>query len=104
MVTYKGEHTSLFMLCEKLCFDRKRSNTIRQRVMNGWTIEDAICKPIKKEMNNPNRSKILDTITGEVYETLESAAKHFKIPKTTLSARLRGVLKNNTNLKYYEPK
>lgn len=52
---------------------------------------------------NPNDyscKRVVDKSTGEEFKSIKIAAIHFKIPPTTLSHRLIGRLKNNTNLEF----
>lgn len=46
--------------------------------------------------------KIINTKTGEIFDSLTSAAKIINIKRTTLNAKLSGQNKNNTNLEYYD--
>lgn len=50
---------------------------------------------------NPNSRKIINTDTNEVYNCIREAAEKNNIAKNTLSLKLCGIRKNNTNLKYY---
>jgi hypothetical protein len=47
IVNYDGEEVSLTILCARLDFTKQQNRNIRDRVMRGWSIEDAINKPIK---------------------------------------------------------
>lgn len=46
-VWYKGEKIAFMLLLDKLKLTSKH-NTIRNRILRGWTVEDAIDTPIKK--------------------------------------------------------
>jgi hypothetical protein len=55
----------------------------------------------KKRTILPKTNKfVLDTNTGVFYDSLKEASFYNNIPESTLSARLTGRLKNNTNLTY----
>ena len=51
-------------------------------------------------VNTPKRKKVIDTITGQIYESLNYAAQVHNIPKARLSKYLLGTRTNKTNLKY----
>lgn len=51
---------------------------------------------------NPAAKKVIDTITGFIYNTVTEAAISLSIKRTTLVMMLNGKNKNRTNLKYYE--
>ena len=51
-------------------------------------------------VNAPKRKKVIDTITGQIYESLNYAAQLHNIPKARLSKYLLGTRTNKTNLKY----
>jgi len=46
------------------------------------------------------QKKVIDTQTNMVYKSILEAAKVSKIPFSTLSRKLNGISKNNTNLKF----
>jgi group I intron endonuclease len=51
-------------------------------------------------INAPKRKKVIDTVTGQIYESLNYAAQLHDIPKSRLSKYLKGTRTNKTNLKY----
>lgn len=51
-------------------------------------------------VNASKRKKVIDVVTGQVYESLRIAAEIHNIPKERLSKYLLGVRTNKTNLKY----
>lgn len=59
-------------------------------------ISCAIPKPAKVEAK-----KVVCAKTGHIYESLTEAAKAHAIPHQTLSKKLRGTIRNNTNLQFY---
>ena len=48
-----------------------------------------------------NRRAVINTITGEIYDSIIEAANKINMKSTTLNAQLSGQNKNTTNLKYY---
>jgi len=54
------------------------------------------------KVHEPKRKKVMNTITGEIYESLRIASDKLNIPKYELSRRLLGKRKNNTNLIYLD--
>ena len=44
--------------------------------------------------------KIIDTSTNQIFESIKSAAEYYNMKDYNLSFKLRGICKNNTNLKY----
>jgi group I intron endonuclease len=51
-------------------------------------------------INAPKRKKVINIITGQIYESLNYAAQLHNIPKARLSKYLLGTRTNKTNLKY----
>lgn len=49
---------------------------------------------------NVNAKKVINTETGKVYDTIKQAANENNLGVWCLYAKLRGINKNNTNLKY----
>jgi hypothetical protein len=47
MVEYKGTRVSLTLLCQELNLPKNQYNTIRRRISNGWSHEDAIETPLR---------------------------------------------------------
>jgi hypothetical protein len=66
---------------------------------------------IKKGIESPNfgktgslcpRSiKVINTETGEVFDSIKLASESTSIRKEDLAAKLRGAVSNDTNFKYY---
>lgn len=52
--------------------------------------------------SKPNMKKVIDVVTGMLYESIGDAAKSLNINRGNLSWMLSGKKKNQTNLKYYE--
>jgi len=52
--------------------------------------------------NNPKSKRVLDIITKEIFPSLKSAALKYGYNYSTLKGRLRGTIKNNTNLRWLE--
>jgi hypothetical protein len=52
-------------------------------------------------MLGKNKKKVINSVTGEIYDSVENAAKAIGYSRENLINKLRGKLKNNTNLKYY---
>ena len=57
-------------------------------------------KRISEAMKGVNSKKVINTVSGLVYNSVNEAAKSIGIDRTTLIKKLRGKTKNNTNLKY----
>ena len=57
-------------------------------------------KRTSEAMKGVNSKKVINTISGLVYNSVNEAAKSIGIDRTTLIKKLRGKAKNNTNLKY----
>jgi len=57
----------------------------------------------KKGISHPahSRIKIVDSVTGEIFESIKSAASKIKITQQTLSAMLLGRQENTSTLTYY---
>lgn len=52
-------------------------------------------------LNKLNCKKVIDTKTGEIFDSIKKASEIYGIKHTTLNAQLSGQNKNKTNLKYY---
>ena len=50
--------------------------------------------------NNPSARKVINTITGKIYDSVKQCAEQENQYYTTLISRLTGKYKNNTNFKY----
>lgn len=61
---------------------------------------DSGLKKVIKGKGHYRSMKVIDTISGKVFDTATDAAKAFGIRQQTLSRQLRGDRKNNTTLKF----
>ena len=52
-------------------------------------------------MLGKNCKKVINTETGEIYESVQEAAQAISMNRVRLINRLKGRWANNTNLKYY---
>ena len=52
--------------------------------------------------NNPAARKIINTITGEVFQTIKEVLHLVNLKRTTFQAMLNNQNPNKTNFKYYE--
>lgn len=59
-------------------------------------------KNARKKISQSQYKKVIDTITGHIYQSVVDAAKAFGLRPNTLSRKLSGVRTNNTSLKYLE--
>lgn len=57
-------------------------------------------KKAMKGADNYRAKKVVDTVSGKIFDTATDAAKAFGIRQQTLSRQLRGDRKNNTTLKF----
>lgn len=57
-------------------------------------------KKALKGADNYRSRKVVDTVSGKIFDTATDAAKAFGIRQQTLSRQLRGDRKNNTTLKF----
>lgn len=64
-----------------------------------WTDEQR--EKARLSMLGKNKKKVINIATGEIYDSVENAAKAIGYSRENLINKLRGKLKNNTNLKYY---
>lgn len=81
-----------------LCIERRKQV---QMSKEGRDRQLASLKKIDWYKVRENRKKkIIDIITGEVFDSLNVAAKIYNIPKSRLSKYLVGTRTNKTNLKY----
>ena len=60
------------------------------------------CFELFKGGNNPAAKKVIDTVTGEIFDTVSQAAIAVGANRSYLTTMLRGQTKNNTNLIYYD--
>lgn len=51
---------------------------------------------------NGKARKVIDTVTGEIFDCMKDAANKYRIPCGTLQHYLTGYCKNKTNLKYLD--
>lgn len=73
--------------------DYSHNNMHAYRVLNREPVK---CFGDKNAMSK----RVIDTMTGEVYESASEAAKNIGMKRTTLTAMLRGQNLNKTNLRY----
>jgi len=59
-------------------------------------------KPNLIENKNANRKAVIDTVTGQIFESVVDAANFYNIKRTTLINQLKERYKNKTNLIYYD--
>ena len=57
---------------------------------------------LKLSLNNANSRKVINIDTSEIYTTILEAADKNNMKRSTLTHKLLGSRKNNTNLRYYE--
>jgi HNH endonuclease len=49
--------------------------------------------------DSPASKRVINTVTGEIFDCIRMAAEHYNLVYSTLKSRLNGGLKNNTDLK-----
>ena len=79
-----------------------RPDNVRKNISNGLkgrTLSKSHIENFKRRKNNTK--KVIDEVTGIIYNTVNEAANAVGLKRTTLIAKLTGQNKNNTNLKYY---
>lgn len=54
-----------------------------------------------KGSNSPNAKKVIDCVSGQIFNCIEEAATYYKIKIKTLTGYLSGRRTNKTNLKYF---
>jgi hypothetical protein len=52
--------------------------------------------------SKPHMKKLVDEVTGIMYESLSEASRYLNVNRGNLSSMLSGKKKNKTNLKYHE--
>ena len=72
--------------------------TLKENNCHSWEI--GLRENQKRALSQNKKKKIIDTKSNLIFDSLESAAKHYNIKRTTLSAMLIGQNPNKTNLKY----
>ncbi|MDV3508982.1 endonuclease [Elizabethkingia anophelis] len=73
-------------------------NTCLENVKHSW--ETGLTNNINA--SNSLRKKVVDIVTGKVYNSISEASDNIGMKMKSLSKRLRGKVKNETNLRYYE--
>jgi len=53
-----------------------------------------------QKVNKPNK-KVIDIITGRIFESVTLASEYYEVSRSHLSNMLIGRVKNNSNLKFY---
>jgi hypothetical protein len=76
-----------------------RNKMAKTRKGAKWTEEQK--EKARLSMLGKNKKKVINSVTGEIYDSVENAAKAIGYSRENLINKLRGKLKNNTNLKYY---
>lgn len=69
----------------------------------GFKHSEEIKEKIRKAQIGGNNSKAVRVInidTNKIYSTIKEAAEDLKISKSHLSEKLRGLVRNNTNIRY----
>jgi len=83
---------------------RKISQETRQKMSNmkkGVPKSDEHKKNMSIALKNNNSTKVIDTNTGFIYNSVHEAAEENGLKNYVLSNYLTGRTKNNTTLKYY---
>lgn len=57
---------------------------------------------LKMSINNSKSKKVINTETGEIFNTIKAAANSKGIKASNLGEKLRGSIKNNTDFEYYK--
>jgi group I intron endonuclease len=78
-------------------FGSKHSEETKRKMREGHKAAD---RKVIKGSDHPFSKKVIDTISGIVYDCLRDASKKNDISYHTLQKKLSGVYKNNTTLKY----
>lgn len=93
---------------------RKLSETMKGRIITDETrlklsiaqknrvYSEIELENIKEKMIKFHGKKVINIITGEIFNTITEAADSIGIKRYTLNAKLLGRNKNNTNLEYYD--
>lgn len=69
----------------------------------GFRHSEEIKEKIRKAQiggNNSRALKVIDISTNKIYNTIKEAAEDLKISKSHLGEKLKGLAKNNTNIRY----
>ena len=86
-VTFAGEtFETLSALCR--AYD-KDANVVRRRISGGWSLADAIAKPVKhkKTVNRRNARKV--EYKGTTYKSIADLARNYKVNYSRVLDRLR---------------
>lgn len=84
-VKYKGrEYKSLTLACDLLGV---HSDTVRNHTRNGMTFEQAVDQILENKQHTKNSIKCTDHL-GNIFESIRYMAISYRLPPTTLYARL----------------
>lgn len=70
----------------------------KQSIMRVHDLE--IMNIVRSENGKKRRKEVINTQTGEIYESVKKCSESNNIPISTLTGKLCGFRKNNTNFKY----
>ena len=76
-----------------------RTKMAKTRKGSKWTEEQR--EKTRLSMLGKNKKKVINEITGIIYNSVEEAAQAISMNRVCLINRLKGKWANNTNLKYY---
>lgn len=93
--------TPITFVCEDLGFNKQRIETVRHRIVRGWTHNDAINTPPKSQFNRKRSDyRVIDTSTNIIYSNPKEVYDKFNFVESTFRSKLNGILKNNTSFRY----
>lgn len=81
-----------------LCIERRKQ--VKTSEEGRLKQREGLSKVDWYKLREDKRKKVIDTITGNIFDSLTIAAQTFGIPKHRLSKYLVGTRTNKTNLKY----
>lgn len=85
-VEMDGKVLNLCKWCEIYGISR---DTVQSRLRLGWSIDDAIKKPV------PPKKKVLCVETGEIFDTAREAGNKYGVAKTSISMAASGAVKSS---------
>ena len=74
-------------------YGKSRSEDIKNKIS-----KNRIDNEVAKGSKNPRARKVIDTLTLEIFDTIEDACKKFNIVRTTFNRYMNGDLENTTTL------
>lgn len=83
----------------RLFSQETRTKMAKTRKGSKWTEEQR--EKTRLSMLGKNKKKVINEVTGVIYDSVAEAAKAISMPRVCLINRLKGKWGNNTNLKYY---